>query len=198
MAADDPASPEFWSVRYEAGKTPWDLHGVPAALQKFLERSTTRGAVLIPGCGSGYEIRTFHEAGYEVTAVDFSSAAIQRARSVLGPLARNVHLGDFFTHDFGSERFGLIYERTFLCALTPPRWPEYAARMAELLDVGGALVGTFVHGQAQDGPPFPMPEGREKELFAEKFERTRSEPLPPSLPVFEGMEERWQEWKRID
>jgi hypothetical protein len=43
-----------------------------------------------------------------------------------------------------------------------------------------------------------MPEGREKELFAEKFERTRSEPLPPSLPVFEGMEERWQEWKRID
>ena len=140
-------------------------------------------------------MRAFHEAGYEVTALDFSSGAIERARAVLGPFARSVQLGDFFKHEFGEQRFDLIYERTFLCALPPSRWPDYAARMAELLEAGGRLAGIFLYGHASDGPPFPLPEGREKELLGERFDLARSEPLPPSLPVFEGMEERWQEWK---
>lgn len=195
MDAQDPASPAFWSNRYAAGRTPWDLRGVPAAVTAFLDRSSPRGTVLIPGCGSGYEIRAFHDAGWDVTAIDFAPGAIERARAVLGPLASKVQLGDFFAPEFGG-RFDLIYERTFLCALLPSRWSEYAGRMTELLSEGGRLAGVFVYGEASDGPPFAMPEGREKELFAEHFHLTRSEPLSPSLPVFEDMEERWQEWTR--
>ena len=195
-AADDPTSPEFWSSRYEAGKTPWDLGEVPAPLQAFLQSSRATGSVLIAGCGSGYEIRAFHDAGYDVTALDFSAGAIDRARAVLGPLASKVLLADFFAQDFSERRFDLVYERTFLCALPPRRWPAYAARMAELVRDGGSLVGLFVHGEAADGPPFPLPAGRETELFAEHFALTRSEPVAPSLPVFEAMEERWQEWRR--
>ena len=50
-------------IRYAAGKTPWDFGGVPSALKSFLERSSVRGRVLIPGCGSGYEVQAFHAAG---------------------------------------------------------------------------------------------------------------------------------------
>ncbi|HSH38280.1 MAG TPA: methyltransferase domain-containing protein [Chthoniobacterales bacterium] len=197
MDADDAASPEFWSCRYVTGSTPSDLQGVPPALHAFLQRSGSRGRALIPGCGSGYEVRAFHDAGYDVTALDFSSAAVNRARALLGALGDKVQVGDFFHYEFPATGFDLVYERTFLCALSPSRWAEYAARMADLLRDGGRLVGVFVFGTADDGPPFPLPEGGEQELFTDRFELTRSEALPASLPVFDGMEERWQEWRRL-
>ena len=82
--ASDSNQPDFWTARYAAGKTPWDFGGVPSALISFLERSTAPGRVLIPGCGSGYEIQAFHAAGYDVSAIDFSPAAVDQAKRVLG------------------------------------------------------------------------------------------------------------------
>ncbi|HEV3410456.1 MAG TPA: methyltransferase domain-containing protein [Chthoniobacterales bacterium] len=194
---DDSASPDFWSSRYVAGRMPWDLQGVPPALEEFLRQTPSRGHVLIPGCGSGYEVRAFHEAGFQVTAIDFSSGAIQRARDVLGSLAEKVRLGDFFVYDFADRPFDLIYERTFLSSLAPSRWPDYARRMAELLKPRGKLVGIFIYGHEPDPPPFPLSEEPARKMFANAFRLTRNELLPNSLPVFAGMEERWQEWTRL-
>src|SRR5919106_2159595 len=97
--SSDSNQPDFWTIRYAAGKTPWDFGGVPAALKSFLERSSIPGTVLIPGCGSGYEIQAFDAAGYDVSAIDFSPAAVDQAKRGLGSLAERVTLGDFFTHD---------------------------------------------------------------------------------------------------
>lgn len=196
MDPDDSTSPQFWSTRYAAQRTPWDLHGVPEALRAFLARSRTSGSVLIPGCGSGYEVGAFHDAGFDVTALDFSPVAMAQAANVLGPLSSKVHLGDFFTHDFEGRRFDFIYERTFLCSMPPARWPDYAARMAELLAPAGRLIGVFLYGSGSDPPPFPMSDAQAIALFGSRFNRSRSEPLRDSLPVFEGMEENWQEWTR--
>ena len=192
--AEDSTKQEFWDTRYSTGRTPWDFGGVPSALRAFLTRAK-RGRVLIPGCGSGYEVQAFHEAGFEVTAIDFSAAAVERAAHILGPLRRCVIKGDFFTHDFSAQDFDLIYERTFLCALPPTQWPAYARRMAELLRKGKLLAGTFWYGDETDPPPYPLTEGKAAELLADRFELTRSEPVSDSLPVFKGME-RWQEWRR--
>ena len=194
----DSNHPDFWSARYATGKTPWDFGGVPSALKSFLERSPGPGKVLIPGCGSAYEVQAFHAAGYAVTAIDFSQAAVERAKSVLGPLADKVFLGDFFTHDFGKQRFDIIYERTFLCALTPSRWRDYVNRMAELLALGGKLVGIFLYGQrTSSGPPFPITEPEADQLFKKRFTLQRSDPVTDSLPLFRDME-RWQEWVKND
>src|SRR6266536_4130191 len=86
----DSTHPDFWTSRYLAGKTPWDFGGVPAALKSFLIRSSAPGRVLIPGCGFGYEVQAFHEAGYDVSAIDFSPAAVEQAKRVLGVLAGKV------------------------------------------------------------------------------------------------------------
>ena len=194
----DSAHPDFWTIRYAAGKTPWDFGGVPAALKSFLASSSAPGRVLIPGCGSGYEVQAFHAAGYDVTAIDFSPAAVDQAKRVLGALAEKVIHGDFFTYDFGQRRFDLIYERTFLCSMTPSRWPEYVNRMAELLSPGGRLIGVFLYGQrSSSGPPFPLTEREAEHLFKKRFERVRSEAMTDSLPLFRDME-RWQEWLKID
>lgn len=196
--SSDSNRPDFWTVRYAAGKTPWDFGGVPSALKSFLERSPGRGKILIPGCGSGYEVQAFYAAGYDVSAIDFSPAALDQTRRVLGPLAERVILGDFFTHDFGDRGFDLIYERTFLCSMTPSRWPEYVNRTAGLLLPGGKLIGVFLYGQrSSSGPPFPLTEPEAEQLFNERFQLQRSEPITDSLALFRNME-RWQEWLKVD
>src|SRR5215467_5697081 len=193
----DSNHPDFWTSRYAAGTTPWDFGGVPSALKSYLERTRGSGRVLIPGCGSGYEVQAFHAAGYDVSAIDFSPGAVEQANRVLGALAERVILGDFFTHDFGQHRFDLIYERTFLCSMTPSRWPKYVDRMADLLVTGGKLIGVFLYGQKpSSGPPFPLTDAEAEQLFRQCFELVWSEALTDSLPLFRDME-RWREWLKI-
>jgi protein-L-isoaspartate O-methyltransferase len=193
----DSTQPDFWTSRYAAGRTPWDFGGVPAALRSFLAGSSAPGKVLIPGFGSGYEVQAFHEAGYDVTAIDFSPAALDQAKRVLGVLAGMVIFGDFFTYNFGQGRFDLIYERTFLCSMPPSRWPDYANRMADLLSPAGRLIGIFLYGQQTDGPPYPLTDMQAEQLFQRRFRQVRSELVTDSLSLFRGRE-RWQEWLKID
>jgi len=199
MNEPDSSRTQFWVKRWEVGKLPWDLGGIPPDLVSFLTRTQAAPCrVLVPGCGSGYEVRAFHEAGHEVMALDFSGPAVARAQEVLGPLGEKVVQGNFFKHDFGTRRFGLVYERGFLCSLPPARWPDYVSRMAELLTPGGRLVGLFLYGQEPEPPPFPLTEGSAAALLGGSFRLLSStESVGESVPVYRGME-RWQEWERID
>jgi hypothetical protein len=188
--------PEFWEQRYRANRMPWDLHGVPPALVRYLQRCNEKGTTLLPGCGSGYELKAFHEFGWDALAIDFSPAAVARARDVLGPLSSRVHLADFFKDDFGGS-FDLIYERTFLCSLPPESWTDYAARMSELVKPGGRLAGIFVYGVEPEPPPFPLTEAGAKSLFDFEFDLVEDSAIAAeeSLPLFAG-KERWQVWRR--
>ena len=199
MNEHDSSRTQFWVKRWEVGKLPWDLGGIPPDLVSFLTRTQAAPCrVLVPGCGSGYEVRAFHEAGHEVMALDFSGPAVARAQEVLGPLGEKVVQGNFFKHDFGTRRFGLVYERGFLCSLPPARWPDYVSRMAELLTPGGRLVGLFLYGQEPEPPPFPLTEESAAALLGGSFRLLSStESVGESVPVYRGME-RWQEWERID
>lgn len=186
---------EFWNSRYRAGRTPWDFGCVPAALRDWLEHAQQPGRVLIPGCGAGYELKAFHERGWDVLAVDYAPAAVERARCVLGALADKIVLADFFTHDFGGRKFDVIYERTFLCSLPPAIWPKYAKRMAQLFVECGKLIGFFFYGHEDEPPPFPMTEGEAQTLFGDDFTRVADESVKDSLPLFAGRE-RWQVWEK--
>jgi SAM-dependent methyltransferase len=190
--------PDFWTTRYAAGRTPWDFGGVPAALKSFLARGSVPARILIPGCGSGYEVEAFPAAGHDVTAIDFSPVAVEQAKKVLGSLAARVVLGDFFTYDFGERSFDVIYERTFLCSMTPVRRCDYADRVANLLSPAGRLIGFFLYGQeAASGPPFPLTDSQAQELFNPRLRLMASEPVSDSLALFRDME-RWQEWRKLN
>jgi SAM-dependent methyltransferase len=194
----DSSKTVFWTKRWEAGKTPWDFGGTPPALLAFLKRNVTPlpARVLIPGCGTGYELRAFHEVGYDVSAIEFSAPAVTHAHEVLGPIADRIIQGNFFKHDFGAKQFELIYERGFLCSLPTDRWPEYAARMAALIPIGGKLVGLFLYGEEPEPPPYPMTKEIAAGLLGKNFQLIHDEPTGESVPVYQGLE-HWQEWKRI-
>lgn len=192
------AHPDFWDQRYAAGRTPWDAGRVPPALARHLAAHPGRGErALIPGCGSGYEVAAFAAAGYEVTAIDFSPVAVARARAQVGAgLAGRIVEGDFFTTTFAAP-FDVIYERTFFCALPPHLWRQVATRLTALVNPGGRLVGFFVFGAKEDGPPFGFAPIEPVELFYRDFQPVADQPIPveESLPLFAGRE-RWQEWRR--
>src|SRR5438552_8878318 len=169
MPREDAARPEFWEKRFRESFTPWDAGGVPAALRQFLGTEPHGQRVLIPGCGSGYEVRAFHEAGFDVLAIYFAPAAVERARRILGPLAEQVRLADFFDFDPGGP-FDLVYERAFLCALPRPLWPRYAPRVSRLLRPEGRLAGFFYFDDGERGPPFGLKPGGLEALLGATFE----------------------------
>ncbi len=187
---------EFWDGRYRAGRMPWDFRGVPRALMDWLQRTGKTGRVLIPGCGSGYEVRAFAERGWDVVAVDFSPSAVSRAQTELGALGERVVLADFFGEDFGGAKFDVVYERTFLCSLPPDRWPEYARRVAESLVAGGKLLGFFFYGEEDEPPPFPLTAQQVELVLGKAFKLVSDEAVTDSLPMFAGRE-RWQVWKKV-
>jgi SAM-dependent methyltransferase len=190
----DPAGADFWEARYREAVTPWDAGSVPAALAGWIPTLPAERRVLIPGCGTGYEVAAFARAGHDVLAMDFSPAAVARACAALGPLADRVREGDFFSFDAGSG-FHLVYERAFLCALPRRMWPAYAPRMAAVLRPGGLLAGFFLSGEGERGPPFPLHPGELETLLGGVFERIDDQPVADSIPAFAGRE-RWQVWRR--
>lgn len=216
--SSDSAMPAFWNQRYASAETPWVLHKIPATLRSFLKRARTRGRVLIPGCGTDHGvIRAFSDAGFDVTAIDFSRVAIAETTKALGnfgprcephprwtggsprcePHGRwtgKILRADFFESDFG-RRFDLVYERTFLCALHPRRWERYAKRVAELLRPSGKLIGIFFYGTEPEPPPYPINKTQAAEIFGKYFRLNRDLKVSDSVPMFTGME-RWQEWER--
>jgi hypothetical protein len=190
----DSARPAFWNQRYASGETPWTLQAIPATLRSFVKKTQTRGAVLIPGCGTDHAVlQFFRTAGFEVTAIDFSTVAVARIKKALGNFDGKIIRGDFFTFDFQS-RFDLIYERTFLCALPPQKWPQYAKRVAQLLRPRGTLVGIFFYGKEPDPPPYPLNKARAGEIFGKYFQLVRDVKVSDSVAMFAGRE-RWQEWQ---
>lgn len=190
----DPGEPEFWDLRYDARFAPWDAGKVPAQLRAFVAACAPR-RVLVPGCGSAWDVRCFAESGWDVLGIDFSHAALEAARPILGPHAARVRHADFFA-PIAAAPFEVIYERAFLCALPRRLWIDWSKRVAGLLAPGGTLAGFFFIDQGERGPPFPLHSQEELDaLLGSAFERIEDEPVPDSIPVFAG-KERWQAWRR--
>lgn len=191
--AQDSSRPEFWDTRFRDQLTPWDAGAAPAKLAEWL-KAQPAGRVLVPGCGTGYEVRLFAEHGHDVLGIDFSDAALEAARRELGPLGPRLRKADFFRLD--EPPFDVVYERAFLCALPRSLWPAWGRRMAELVRPGGALAGFFFLDAGPKGPPFGT--GREElERLLPAFALQEEAPIPAaqSLPVFRG-KEIWQVRKR--
>jgi len=193
--AQDSSRPDFWDTRFRGGVTPWDAGGVPKMLSVFLQKTNSGKTVLIPGCGSGYEVKAFADRGHDVLAIDFSDAAVEAARVFLGPLAAHVRKEDFFC--LAEKDFDVVYERAFLCALPRKLWPQWAARMGELVKPGGVLAGFFFIDDNEKGPPFGVAPHALRQLLQSDFslEEHQAIPADQSIPVFEG-KEVWQVWRR--
>lgn len=94
-----------------------------------------RGRALELGCGPGRNARRLAEAGYDVDAVDRSSAAIAWAAERVDDV--RFHQADIFAMDLPHERYDLVYDSGCLHHLAPHRRISYLALLDRYLKPGG-------------------------------------------------------------
>ncbi|KAG8061753.1 hypothetical protein GUJ93_ZPchr0003g16717 [Zizania palustris] len=82
-----------WSRCWEEGVTPWDLGQPTPAVVRLVQSGTLPAGdattVLVPGCGTGYDVVALSSPGRFVVGLDICETAINKAkqaRRVLPPL----------------------------------------------------------------------------------------------------------------
>lgn len=167
---------EFWDQRFASGNTPWDRGAVSPQLGAWLQAGALKPCrVLVPGCGSGYEVVDLALAGFEVTGLDYADEAVARTHASLEKAGVDATLVQADVLSWKPDRaFDAIYEQTCLCALYPDRWREYADRLYQWLAPDGRLFALFLQlpreGAAEgfiQGPPYHCDINGMRALFPE-------------------------------
>lgn len=182
-------SEQYWTERYQNDNTPWDMGSVSTPLTAYLQRLTHKDQrILIPGAGNAYEAEWLFNNGFtNVFVIDISNEPIQNLKQRIPafPSAHLIH-GDFFELD---QKFDLIIEQTFFCALQPSQRKDYAIRMTEVLKPGAKLAGVFFDFPlTEQGPPFGGSSEEYEDLFSEFFKIHKMERCYNSIKPRMGKE----------
>lgn len=147
-----------WNARYASGDTPWDMRQPSPPLVALLRAGKLPyGRVLIPGCGSGYEVALLAEAGFDVIGADYAESAIAAARKTSPALTDRFICADLLAGDVAEKvgTYDWAYDQTFFCAIEPQRRNEYAVAIARLVRIGGELIALSMRAMdPSGGPPY--------------------------------------------
>lgn len=187
-----------WDARYESGDTPWDKGSAAPPLLEILDRHGVEpwgdGPVLVPGCGTGHDVRALAAAGLNVVGLDVSELAVLKA-SAYPKVADEVYeLGDFLDPAWAMDRsFSALWEHTCFCAIPVERRNDYARSAAAVLMPGGLLAGVFFltpfdPGDAETGPPFPTTIEEINAWFSPWFDQVDAWVPERAFPGREGRE----------
>ena len=145
---------------------------------EFLSRHTISGQVLVPGSGTGHDVRLIAGQGADVLGLDISPRAHSAAVSFNNYKNANFRIGDFlYLSDDLKDKFDWVVEHTCLCAIDPDQRASYLQSARLAIKEGGHLLAIFFREvQAYDGsgPPHPISSDEIQSLFAEGFERVTS------------------------
>lgn len=165
-----PLNANYWDNQYINGETGWDLGMVSPPIKNYVDTITNKNiSILIPGCGNAYEAAYMVQQGFNnVTLIDISSALVEKLREQFGQAPIRILHGDFFEHQ---GTYDLIIEQTFFCALNPSLRERYTAKMFQLLQPNGKLVGLMFNKEFEkQGPPFGGSKADYEQLFLPMFE----------------------------
>jgi len=187
-----------WNQRYRQGDTPWEKGSPAPPLLELLEKTDPSlwggGRILVPGCGTGHDVRALAAEGLEPLGLDLASEALSKAREHPPAGAESYTLGDFLDPGWRKGKtFSAIWEHTCYCAIDPASRAEYARACAELIQPGGHLVGVFFltpndPGEEDQGPPFNSSIEELDARFDPWFRRADSWVPEKSYPEREGRE----------
>lgn len=170
LKENDLMSEKYWTERYQNCNTPWDMGTASPPLTAYCQRLTHKDTkILIPGAGNAWEAEWLHHNGFtNVWVIDISMEPLLNLKKRLSgfPDHHLIH-GDFFDL---KEKFELVIEQTFFCALQPDQRPDYVKKMSDILIKGGKLAGVFFDFPlSEQGPPFGGDSEEYEDLFSEYF-----------------------------
>ncbi|HEV8670244.1 MAG TPA: methyltransferase domain-containing protein [Candidatus Limnocylindria bacterium] len=163
----------FFELLYRFGRPRWDTGITPPELVDLVAR-TPAGRAVDLGCGTGTNAVYLAERGWEVTGIDFSSLAVdrarRRARDAGTSRVRFLRADVTELPDLGT--FDLAYDIGCLHAVPARRRTRYAAWLAASLRSGAPYL-LYAFTATDRGPGIARADV--ERLFAESFELERSE-----------------------
>jgi methyl halide transferase len=180
---------EFWAGRWQDGQTGWDIGNVSTPfLDFFASLKDKEIRILIPGGGNGYEGEYLWQQGFSnVYLLDIVEQPLENFKKRVPDFPQQQLIcADFFSL---TEKFDLIIEQTFFCALDPILRSQYAIKMSEVLSQGSKLAGLlFNFPLTEEGPPFGGDENEYRNLFEPFFYIQRMEVCANSIKPRAGRE----------
>ena len=169
VACERPLDALYWDAQWKSNTIGWDL-GMPAPpLVSLIDSIKNKDAkILIPGCGNAYEADYLVSNGFtNITLIDISETACAILKEkFLNQGAVRVLCEDIFKLE---DKFDVIIEQTFFCALPPSMRQRYVWKMHNLLNANGILAGLLFNRTFEVGPPFGGSREEYEKLFQTAF-----------------------------
>lgn len=126
------------AYRSDVGHMMWTDSNVPTELKNFIRQNSPLNALEL-GCGLGLFADYFSKEGINITAVDFSAVAIEKARNRVreGYESPRFHTGDVTNLKDISGPFDVSYDIGCFHCLDEPGQMKYAREVNRLLKPGG-------------------------------------------------------------
>jgi SAM-dependent methyltransferase len=170
ISCENPLDAAYWEAQYKAKTTGWDLGIISPPIKTYIDKLENKNSsILIPGCGNTYEAEYLLQQGFtNITVIDIAPTLV----TVLKEKFENnpniqIILGDFFEH---KEKYDLIIEQTFFCALLPVMRQKYVWKMHQLLADEGKLAGLLFNRTFEVSPPFGGSKKEYEQLFTSAFD----------------------------
>ncbi|KAJ3195652.1 hypothetical protein HK101_011467 [Irineochytrium annulatum] len=202
-----------WEKRWVDKLTQWDLGrstpGLLDALDSLLKETSGESlkTAVVPGCGRGYDVVTFAKRNIKCTGVDLSPTCVETANEYIKSQGVDLAMGhvevaNFF--DFKSDpACDILYDQTFLCALTKNLRSDWARAVAAIVRPGGYLITYMfpLKPDSEKGPPYALSVEKYHELLDPTFEKLSMKDMEGEEAVlhhelqFEGKEKTGQPGK---
>ena len=157
-SAARPYSPPDWDAMYREGTPSWETGNPASELVSVLDEGVIPpGRTLDVGCGTGADAVCLARRGFEVTAVDSSPLAVERAhsRAELAGVPVRFVLGDVFEFVRTAERYDFVYDAGFYHFVRRYDLTRYVDLLWRTTRPGSfylALAGS-IGEEAEGGPP---------------------------------------------
>lgn len=179
----------YWDNRYKDNKTGWNIgYASPPIKEYILQLKDKSSKILIPGAGNSFEAELLWDKGFDnVFVLDIAKQPLENLKNRVKdfPNEQLLHQ-DFFELN---NKFDLIVEQTFFCALNIDLRKQYVEKMFQLLNPNGKLVGLlFDFPLTESGPPFGGSLVEYVDLFSKYFKIKTLERATNSIKERQGKE----------
>ncbi|HIG87495.1 MAG TPA: thiopurine S-methyltransferase [Planctomycetes bacterium] len=197
-----------WRERYESADTPWDLGAPHPELQARIRAGElapprTGARALVPGCGHGHDALALCAAGWSVTALDCVELVAAEGspgaqlRQGLARAGGSLEICDALAFS-GQQKFDLVFEHTFFCALEPSARPAWGALVQRVLVSGGHLAVLLFPADKpveEGGPPHRYAAPDMLEVLGNDFALNQDELVSTGVSK-RSWQERWLTFSR--
>ena len=159
-----------WDTHYQSGMPPWETGQPSQELARVIaEQKIAACRVIDLGCGSGINAVWLAQQGFDVTGVDITPLAIERARERAAGAGVNVRfvLDDVLNLRERYEPFPFFFDRGCYHSVRQPDVQPFLQTLMRLTAPGS--VGLVLTGNAREPPPAGQgpPVVSEQEIRAE-------------------------------